>query len=168
MTNPAPQTLTPMPAPLLDRVVAILEEARGQVVRAVNTQMVWAYWLIGREIVQALQGGDERAAYGKSIVADLSVRLTQRYGKGFSATNLWYFRQFYLAFESRQHIPHPPGGELPQPPAQGFSPQLTWSRGNAASIQYPAGTKSGSGQIGHPAGDEFADSESALEGHDLA
>ena len=62
MTNPAPQTLAPMPAPLLDRVVVILEQARGQVVRAVNTQMVWAYWLIGREIVQALQGGDERAA----------------------------------------------------------------------------------------------------------
>ena len=128
MSNPTPP-LAPMPAPapLLERVVAILEQARGNVVRAVNTQMVWAYWLIGREIVQELQGGEERAAYGKSTVADLSVRLTQRYGKGFSATNLWYFRQFYLAFEARQHIPHPPGGESPPPQAQGFSPQLTWS-----------------------------------------
>ena len=168
MSGPKRSVPAKQPDALFDRIVTILEEARGHVVRAVNTSMTLAYWLIGREIVQALQGGDERAAYGKSIVADLSVRLTQRYGKGFSATNLWYFRQFYLAFESRQHIPHPPGGELPQPPAQGFSPQLTWSRGNAASIQYPAGTKSGSGQIGHPAGDEFADSESALEGHDLA
>ncbi len=112
---------------LFGRVATILDEARGHVVRAVNTQMVWAYWLIGREIVQAVQGGEQRAAYGKSTVADLSRRLTQRYGKGFSATNLWYFRQFYLAFAARQHIPHPPGGELPRPQAQGFSPQLTWS-----------------------------------------
>ena len=81
MTNPAPQTLAPMPAPLLDRVVVILEQARGQVVRAVNTQMVWAYWLIGREIVQALQGGDERAAYGQQVLSEVSRQLTQRYGK---------------------------------------------------------------------------------------
>ena len=55
MSNPTPP-LAPMPAPapLLERVVAILEQARGNVVRAVNTQMVWAYWLIGREIVQEL------------------------------------------------------------------------------------------------------------------
>lgn len=37
--------------PLFDRVVSILEEARSKVVRAVNNNMVIAYWLIGREIV---------------------------------------------------------------------------------------------------------------------
>ncbi len=40
------------PDALLDRVVSILEEARGNVVRAVNTNMVFAYRLIGREIVE--------------------------------------------------------------------------------------------------------------------
>ena len=50
--------------PLFDRIVTILEEARGRVVRAVNTGMVTAYWLIGREIVEAVQGGEERAEYG--------------------------------------------------------------------------------------------------------
>ena len=46
---------------LFTRVVSILEEARSNVVRAVNNNMVIAYWLIGREIVQAIQGGEKRA-----------------------------------------------------------------------------------------------------------
>ena len=132
MTNPAPQTLAPMPAPLLDRVVAILEEARGQVVRAVNTQMVWAYWLIGREIVQALQGGEERAAYGQQVLSEVSTQLMQRYGKGFSIANLQNFRKFYLAYSARAvptaPIQYPAGRELMgRESAPGFSPQLTWS-----------------------------------------
>ena len=132
MTNPAPQTLAPMPAPLLDRVVVILEEARGQVVRAVNTHMVWAYWLIGREIVQALQGGDERAAYGQQVLSEVSTQLTQRYGKGFSLANLQNFRKFYLAYSARAvpaaPIQYPAGRELAgSESVQGFSPQLTWS-----------------------------------------
>ncbi len=48
---------------LFDRVVSILEQARGNVVRAVNSNMVLAYWLIGREIIEEIQGGDARAEY---------------------------------------------------------------------------------------------------------
>lgn len=108
---------------LFDRVVSILEQAKGNVVRAVNTSMVTAYWLIGHEIVQELQGGDERAEYGKQIIEALSVKLQKKYQKGFSTSNLWYFRQFFLTFNNRIQILHPAGGEL----ENGFSPQLTWS-----------------------------------------
>jgi hypothetical protein len=38
--------------------------------------MVIAYWLIGREIVQALQGGEGRADYGSKLLAELSISLT--------------------------------------------------------------------------------------------
>ncbi|MCC7438560.1 MAG: DUF1016 family protein [Armatimonadetes bacterium] len=134
---------------LFGRVVSILEQARGNVVRAVNTQMVLAYWLIGREIVEELQGGEGRAEYGKRIVEELSLRLNENYGKGFSASNLWYFRQFYVAYQHRGNILHTVGGESEQSPklqtvggtvsgrpeayligdegVQGFSPQLSWS-----------------------------------------
>jgi hypothetical protein len=84
--------------PLFDRIVSILEQARGNVVRAVNTNMVLAYWLIGREIVEEIQRGKGRAKYGAKVIEDLSVRLTERYGPGFSPTNLWDFRQFYFTF----------------------------------------------------------------------
>jgi hypothetical protein len=94
-----------LPAPnsdsLFERVVTILERARTKVVHAVNSEMVIAYWLIGREIVQELQVGDQRAAYGKRVLEELSERLLKRYGKGFSVTNLRYFRLFYQTYADR-------------------------------------------------------------------
>ena len=65
MSKPKKNISVEHPNALFGRVVSILEQAQGNVVRAVNTNMVLAYWLIGREIVQELQGGEERAAYGK-------------------------------------------------------------------------------------------------------
>ena len=69
---------------LFDRVVTILEQARTNVIRTVNSEMVLAYWHIGREMIQAIQGGDKRAEYGKEIIKELSVELNKKYGKGFS------------------------------------------------------------------------------------
>ena len=129
MTKPIDETPTPKPEALFGRVVSILDEARGNVVRAVNTQMVLAYWLIGREIVQELQGGEERAAYGQQVMSDLSKRLAQRYGHGFSVPNLQNFRKFYFAYSARVDA--------------------------AAAIQYPSGTKSGKGRIQYPVGREL-------------
>ena len=80
---------------LMDRVISILEQARANVVRAVNSNMVIAYWLIGREIVEELQRGEDRAEYGKQVVGNLSKQLTQRYSSGYSVTTLQYFRKFY-------------------------------------------------------------------------
>jgi hypothetical protein len=71
--------LTPSePDGLFRRVAAILDSARGNVVRSVNSNMVLAYWLIGREIVEAIQGGDQRAEYGKQVLENLSERLAAR------------------------------------------------------------------------------------------
>ncbi len=138
---------------LFERVVTILERARTQVVYAVNSAMVIAYWLIGREIVQELQVGDERAAYGKRVLEELSESLLIRYGKGFSVTNLRYFRLFYQTYAERlPEIHHKPCDELPRVDSsrqihhkpcgvlddlsfavekidsiQGFSPALSWS-----------------------------------------
>jgi predicted nuclease of restriction endonuclease-like (RecB) superfamily len=98
---------------LLDRIVSIIEQARGNVVRAVNSNMIKAYWLIGHEIVQELQGGEDRAGYGKQVVENLSQQLTQRYGKGFSVTSLKYFRTFYQAYVDRlPEISRPLGDQL--------------------------------------------------------
>jgi len=79
-------------------VATILEQARTNVVRAVNHNMVVAYWLIGREIVMDLQRGQERAGYGEDLIRALAERLTERYGSGYSVTTLKYFRVFYLAY----------------------------------------------------------------------
>ncbi|MBI4688536.1 MAG: hypothetical protein HY756_12325 [Nitrospirae bacterium] len=81
-------------------IKAILEKARAKSFKAVNTAMVQAYWHIGKVIVEEEQKGAERAEYGRTIIEDLAKRLTSEYGKGFNKTNLWYMRQFYLAFQN--------------------------------------------------------------------
>ena len=97
---------------LLGRVVSILEQTRQNVVRSVNSNMVVAYWLIGREIVQGVQEGEERAEYGKQLLEGLSEKLQMRYGSSFSLRNLQYFRQFYSSYPDRIAIANPPGSQL--------------------------------------------------------
>jgi hypothetical protein len=89
---------------LFARVVAILEQARARVVRSVNSEMVLAYWHIGREIVEQEQGGRKRAAYGEAVLEALSRRLTAKFGRGFDVTNLRKMRQFYRMFEIRDAV----------------------------------------------------------------
>ena len=76
----------------------ILEEARNSAYRSVNFAMVQAYWQIGRIIVEEEQKGKERAEYGKSLIRELSIKLTKDYGTGFNERNLWYMRNFYSIF----------------------------------------------------------------------
>jgi predicted nuclease of restriction endonuclease-like (RecB) superfamily len=95
---------------LFDRVSEILDAARTFVSRSVNTTMVQAYWLIGRNIVEVEQAGATRAEYGEAVVKRLSNRLVQRYGRGFSYPSIKRMKQFYLAY--------PQGSALPKPPTQ--------------------------------------------------
>jgi predicted nuclease of restriction endonuclease-like (RecB) superfamily len=113
MNTNEPTLMRPEGKNLFDRVVSILEQARSNVVRAVNNNMVIAYWLIGREVVQQIQGGDERAEYGKQIIEQLSAELNNKYGRGFSTTNLRYFRTFHTTYSDRiPEIRHIGGGEF--------------------------------------------------------
>ena len=155
MSKTIEEILAPKPEALFGRVVSILEQAQGNVVRAVNTNMVLAYWLIGREIVEEFQRGEERAEYGKKLVEALSASLTERYGKGFSVTNLWYFRQFYLAFADRLQIPHPLGGESEAPLTEREISRPSGVELEESRIRYPAGTELSPPRKSHPAGDEL-------------
>jgi len=97
---------------LFTRVTAILDHARGSVVRTVNSEMVLAYWHIGREIVDQVQRGESRAEYGRQVLEALSQRLVRYYGKGFSVTNLKYLRLFYQTYADRTpEIRHKPCDE---------------------------------------------------------
>lgn len=79
------------------QIKQVLLQARTTILTTVNTAMVQAYWHVGKLIVEA-QGGEERAAYGEDLIKRISKRLTQEFGKGFTATNLRYMRMFYLTF----------------------------------------------------------------------
>ena len=106
-----------MPAPtdshedaLYERVSQIIEAARTHVSRSVDTAMVRAYWLMGREIVEVEQAGAQRAGYGKKLIDRLAKRLSQRFGTGFSARTLRRVRQFYLTYPDGSALPPEKGG----------------------------------------------------------
>jgi predicted nuclease of restriction endonuclease-like (RecB) superfamily len=83
---------------LYKEVKHVIEESRNSAYRAANFAMVQAYWSIGKLIVEEEQKGEERAEYGKGLITELSKKLSTDYGKGFTATNLKYMRQFYSTF----------------------------------------------------------------------
>ena len=68
---------------------------------AVNQTMVLTYFEIGRMIVEEEEKGENRAEYGKKILKILSKKLTEKYKKGFSLTNLKQIRSFYLVYSEK-------------------------------------------------------------------
>ena len=75
-----------------------------------NESLVNTNFEIGKLLIEA-QGGEERAKYGNGLIKEWSIELTEKYGKGYDASNLKRFRQFYMCFKK--------GGTLCH--------QLTWS-----------------------------------------
>ena len=76
----------------------VLNEAKQNISRTVNSTMVHAYWQVGKYIVEYEQQGKERAEYGKGVINELSNKLVDEFGNGFTITNLKYMRQLYLIF----------------------------------------------------------------------
>ncbi len=86
------------------RISEVLKSAQSNVLQAVNTAMVNAYFEIGRLIVEEEQNGRERAEYGKQILKELSVKLTKEFGAGFSVTNLQQMKNFYIIYKKQQTL----------------------------------------------------------------
>lgn len=91
---------------LLTDVGQLLDQGRRTAARVVNQTLVQTYWLIGRHIVEFEQAGREKAEYGSNLLDRLSRDLSERYGKGFSRSNLSYIRQFYFKYPIRETVSH--------------------------------------------------------------
>lgn len=118
---------------LFQKVVELLQNARQQVLRTVNSTMTFTYFEIGKMIVEEEQNGKERAEYGKQILKGLSQQLTNEFGKGFSMRNLEQIRKFYITYSissslmtiSENQIPQTASAELKTQETLVF--KLTWS-----------------------------------------
>ena len=82
---------------LYNDIKSLVEESRNRVYKTVNTEMINLYWNIGKMIVD-MQGGNEKAKYKDYITQELSIRLTNNFGKGFSKRNLERMRKSYLYY----------------------------------------------------------------------
>ncbi|SFE34208.1 Predicted nuclease of restriction endonuclease-like (RecB) superfamily, DUF1016 family [Peptostreptococcus sp. D1] len=82
----------------------LLNEARNTVVTQVNNILLKTYWEIGKIIVLDEQNNSDRAEYGTSLLKNLSKQLTKEFGRGFSKSNLFNMRRFYLTYQKFQTV----------------------------------------------------------------
>jgi hypothetical protein len=88
---------------LIDIIGGLLQQGRQQAAQSVNTILVQTYWHIGQHIVEFEQKGNEKSEYGSQLLDNLSKDLTLSYGKGFSRSNIFQIRQFYIKFQKSRH-----------------------------------------------------------------
>ena len=96
---------------LVSEIRQIISQSRESAARSINHALALMYWHIGRVIVQDEQQGQQRAAYGKALIKNLSSQLVAEFGENFSSRNPQLSRQFYLAY----------------PIVNSVSSQLTWT-----------------------------------------
>lgn len=89
---------------LINSIGSTLIKARENAVNAINQELVKANWEIGKHIVEFEQNGKEKADYGSSLLTNLSKDLKTTYGKGFSKSNIYLCRQFYLKYPIFQTV----------------------------------------------------------------
>jgi len=77
----------------------IISKARRNTFTALNTEMLKAYFDIGRKIVEEEQSGEKRAEYGEKLIDSLSKALIKEFRKGFSTTALKNMRLFYNIYK---------------------------------------------------------------------
>ena len=89
---------------LIEAVGLELKKGRQNIAIAVNAEMIQTYWHIGQHIIKYEQNGNERAEYGSNLLNRLSHDLTQKYGAGFSRSNVFYIRKLYMEYPKVQTL----------------------------------------------------------------
>ena len=89
---------------LVESIKQIIENARKVVSQKVNQELINTYWLIGKEIVETEQKNSIDNQTSRQIILNLSKQLTEELGKGFSRSNLFNMRKFYLEYPSVQSV----------------------------------------------------------------
>ena len=94
---------------LLKDIKEHIRAAQYETFKAVNKRLVNLYWDIGQMITDR----QNKEGWGKSVVEQLSKDLQKEFPgvKGFSVQNLWYMRQFYLAYKDNKKL-QPLVGEI--------------------------------------------------------
>ena len=100
-------------AALLTDLRELIQSARHRIATAANATTTLLYWhLGGRLLAENLQ--DERAPYGKQILATVSRELTVEFGQAFTLRSLYRSIQFYQCFPHQEIV-------------STLSTQLSWS-----------------------------------------
>lgn len=66
---------------------------KKKVYRNIQSEMLLAYWQIGKMIVEK-QGGESKAKFGDGLIKELSVQMTKDFGGGFDKETYDIFEAF--------------------------------------------------------------------------
>jgi predicted nuclease of restriction endonuclease-like (RecB) superfamily len=89
---------------LIQDLRQIIEQARGQVAATANYAQTMMYWHIGERINREVLG-NQRAEYGKQIVATVARQLQEEFGrKGFDEKSIRRMMQFATLFPDSQIV----------------------------------------------------------------
>lgn len=91
---------------LVDKIGSVFSKAQKNVISAINTEMLLAYWEIGKDIIEFDQSGEAKAQYGEKLLEKLSKDLSLRFGKGFSRSNLNYMRSLFRLYPNCETLSH--------------------------------------------------------------
>lgn len=93
-----------VPIELIDDLRQIIDSARSHVAATANYELTAMYWHIGNRINHDMLN-NERAEYGKQIVATVARQLQEEYGtKGFDEKSIRRMMQFAQIFPDFQIV----------------------------------------------------------------
>ncbi|WP_095068128.1 YhcG family protein [Pseudomonas sp. Irchel 3A18] len=97
-----PATPSPLADERFDEVLALIYNARQQVMQAVNSRLIELYWQVGAYISRKL----EKAEWGDAVVSQLADHLAQTQPglRGFTRSNLFRMRQFYEVYRTEEKV----------------------------------------------------------------
>lgn len=88
---------------IIAEVSLLIEQSKSELAATINSNITHLYWSIGKRINEEVLDND-RAEYGKQIVATLSRQLTTQYGKSFGEKNLRRMMQFHQMFSDEKIV----------------------------------------------------------------
>ena len=89
---------------IIEDIKEVIVSSRQKVDYEVNNTMLLAYWNVGKIIVENEQNGNIKAEYGKQVMKELSKELRKILGSGFSVSNLFNMRRFYITYPKFQTL----------------------------------------------------------------
>ena len=89
---------------MIEEIKNIILTSRKNVTYQVNSTMIFTYWNVGRVIVEHEQKGKIKAEYGKEVIKELSKELKKSLGTGFSVSNLFNMKKFYVTYPKFQTV----------------------------------------------------------------
>ena len=89
---------------IIAEIKDVIINSRNKIAYEVNNTMVFAYWNVGRIIVENEQNGNIKAEYGKQVIKELSKELRKILGSGFSVSNLFNMKKFYITYPKFQTV----------------------------------------------------------------